>query len=203
MPHLRWSNTAKVANEQEKGAKKIITDNLFSSFLDQMPRNIAILWSAKNNRWSLGGKDPIEYSRRPASVDLIVIQLKLFFVPMHRASGSRRSSFCKPRPWRPVHQDDSQPKIPDQCRGQVITRTPRGKGRGCSSLPLIVSLPWWMRRAWVYLLFMNELKLETSVVLGFVIPKIQLCCFTCRFLEVGLGTCQSWVDNQKWPTLNL
>jgi hypothetical protein len=85
-------------------------------------------------------KDPIKYSRRPASVILIVIKLKLVFVLMHRASGPRRSSFCKPWPWRPVHQDNSQPKIPDQRRGQLITHTPREEGRGCSSLPLIVSL---------------------------------------------------------------
>jgi hypothetical protein len=31
-------------------------------------------------------------------------------------------------------------KSPHQCQGQLITRTPREKGRGCSSLPLIVSL---------------------------------------------------------------
>ncbi len=53
---------------------------------------------------------------------------------MHRSSGPRRFSFNKSRPWRPVHWDTSHIKIPDQCRGPLITRTQGEKQKGWLSL---------------------------------------------------------------------
>ncbi len=90
--------------------------------------------------WTKSAQGPIKYSRRPASPIGFVIQLKLVSVLMHRASGPRRTCLCGPRPWRPVHQDASHPKIRDQGRGQRITRAQGEKRRGCSSLSLIMSL---------------------------------------------------------------
>jgi hypothetical protein len=101
-----------------------------------------MIWTTVSSRdssclSSICSKDSILYTIDVQPLRTIdVIKLKPVCVPMHTTPGSRSAVLCEPRLWvRPVHRDISQhPKMPDQGRGQRITRVQGGKWIDWSSL---------------------------------------------------------------------
>jgi hypothetical protein len=92
---------------------------------------------APSSKWC--PEDPIQCSRRPAPLPRHVMLLKPVFVLMHRSSGPRHASLCRPWPWQPVPQDASHPKITEECPGPLIMSA-QGKERwGLYRLKCL----WW------------------------------------------------------------